>query len=148
MPAGRPSKPVEVHLKEGTYRPDRHGSTLIVTTPGYGIAHLWVPSHLNPLQKEVWLEIARLLESIVRESDVPMVEMAAVAYAGYRDAQKLVDDDGLLFVDDKGNLKEHPAVKIAQRYMKQFMDTSARLGLSPADRTRLGINIGNLEKTK
>lgn len=146
--AGRPPKPIEQHIKEGTYRKDRHGGALVVTTPGYGIAHLGAPPHLTPLQKDVWMEIARLLESIVRESDVPMVEMAAVAYAGYRESQKMIDADGMVFVDDKGNLKEHPAVKIAQRYMKQFMDTSARLGLSPADRTRLGINIGNLEKTK
>jgi P27 family predicted phage terminase small subunit len=148
MPAGRPPKPIEQHIKEGTYRKDRHEGALVITTPGHGIAHLGAPAHLTPLQQEVWLEIARLLESIVRESDVPMVEMSAVAYAGYREAQKLIDHDGLVYVDTNDNLKEHPAVRVAQRYMKQFMDTSARLGLSPADRARLGINLGNLKKTK
>lgn len=147
---GRPPIPTEVHIQRGTYRKDRHGE-LVVTTPGHGIVQFGAPAHLTEFQQEVWLELARLLESIVRESDIPMVEMAAVAYATYREAQKLIDQDGLIIVEyDDGNerMKEHPAVRIAQRYQKMFMDTSARLGLSPADRARLGINLGNLEKTK
>lgn len=148
--AGRPPKPIEVHMQEGTYRRDRHGE-MVVTTPGHGIIQFGAPNHLTEFQQEVWLELARLLDSIVRESDIPMVEMAAVAYANYREAQKLVDQLGMIIVEfEKGDerTKENPAVRIAQRYQKMFMDTSARLGLSPADRARLGINLGNLEKTK
>jgi len=147
MPAGRPPKPIERHIAEGTYRKDRHEGALVVTTPGTGIAHLGAPAHLQPFQKEVWRELARLLDSIVRESDAPMVEIAAVAYSSYRDAQELINSEGFTYVDDKGNVRENPAVKIAQRYMKMFMDVSARLGLSPADRARLGLNLGALAKT-
>ena len=147
MPAGRPPKPMEAHIKEGTYRKDRHAGALVVTTPGTGIAHLGAPPHLTPLQKEVWGELARLLESVVRESDAPMVELAAVAYARYRVAEHQLVADGMTYVDEKGNVRENPAVKIAQRYMKMYMDASARLGLSPADRARLGLNIGALAKT-
>lgn len=147
MPAGRLPKPLEQHIQEGTFRKDRHG-VAIVTTPGHGIAHLGAPSHLTPLQQDVWLEIARLLETLVRESDVPMVEMAAVAYAGYREAQKMIDQEGIIFVDANDNLKEHPAVRVAQRYMEQFTKISDRFGLTPTARAKLGINLGNLEKTK
>jgi phage terminase small subunit len=64
-----------------------------------------------------------------------------VAYASYREAQRLVHAEGMTFVDDKGNVKANPMVQIRDRSMKMFMDLSARLGLSPADRARLGLNI-------
>lgn len=147
MPAGRPPKPIEQHLQEGTYRKDRHAGALVVTTPGTGIAHLGAPAHLTPFQREVWAELAGMLENIVRESDAPMVELAAVAYASYRDLQALVDGEGYTVVDDHGNVKANPTVQMRDRSMKMYMDLSARLGLSPADRARLGINISNLAKT-
>jgi P27 family predicted phage terminase small subunit len=145
--AGRPPKPIEQHLKEGTYRKDRHSGALVVTTPGTGIAHLGAPAHLTQLQREVWGELARFLDTIVRESDAPMVELAAVAYASYRDAEEAVQREGMTFTDDKGNVKANPMVQIRDRSMKMFMDLSARLGLSPADRARLGLNISALAKT-
>lgn len=147
MPAGRPPKPIEQHLQEGTYRRDRHEGALVVTTPGTGIAHLGAPPHLTPFQKDVWLELAKLLENIVRESDAPMVELAAVAYASYRDAQDILNREGLTVLDDRDNPKVHPMVQVRDRSMKMYMDLSARLGLSPADRARLGLNIQALVKT-
>lgn len=147
MPAGRPPKPIEQHIAEGTFRKDRHGGALVVTTPGTGILHLGPPSHLTPYQQGVWAEIARLLESIVRESDAAMVEIAAVAYVSYREAQEVLDREGYTVTDDKGNLKVHPLVQIRDRSMKMYMDSSARLGLSPADRARLGLNVAALSKT-
>lgn len=145
--AGRPPKPIEQHLKEGTYRKDRHSGALVVTTPGTGIAHLGAPDHLTRLQTQVWDELARLLDSIVRESDAPMVELAAVAYSSYRELEEVVRDEGYTYTDDKGNTKPNPAVQMRDRSMKMFMDLSARLGLSPADRARLGLNISALAKT-
>jgi P27 family predicted phage terminase small subunit len=145
--AGRPPKPIEQHLKEGTYRKDRHSGALVVTTPGTGIAHLGPPAHLTTLQREIWIELARMLDTIVRESDAPMVELAAVAYSSYRVLEDDVRSSGYTFVDDKGNVKANPSVQMRDRSMKMFMDLSARLGLSPADRARLGLNISALAKT-
>lgn len=147
MPAGRPPKPIEQHLQEGTYRHDRHAGALVVTTPGTGIAHLGAPPHLTPFQKDVWLELAKLLENIVRESDAPMVELAAVAYASYRDAQDVLNKEGLTVLDYRDNPRAHPMIQVRDRSMKMYMDLSARLGLSPADRARLGLNIQALVKT-
>lgn len=147
MPAGRPPKPIEQHIQEGTYRKDRHGGALVVTTPGTGIAHLGAPPHLSQLEQAVWLELARLLDSIVRESDVGMVEIAAVAFASYREAQETLRRDGMTVVDDRGNERVHPLVQVRDRSMKMYMDASARLGLSPADRARLGLNVAALTKT-
>lgn len=145
--AGRPPKPIEQHLKEGTYRKDRHSGALVVTTPGTGIAHMGPPEHLTELQRAVWAQLADLLSSIVRESDAPMVELAAVAYASYRELEDDIRSSGYTYTDDKGNVKANPSVQMRDRSMKMFMDLSARLGLSPADRARLGLNISALAKT-
>lgn len=136
----RPPKPIEQHLQEGTYRKDRHEGALVVTQ-STGIAHLGAPVHLTEFQREVWTELARLLENIVRESDMPMVEGAAVVYGSYRDAQKILNEEGLTVTDDRGNLRSHPMIQVRDRSLKMFMDFSARLGLSPADRARLGLNL-------
>jgi P27 family predicted phage terminase small subunit len=76
-----------------------------------------------------------------------MVEGATVAYASYRAAQEIIEREGMMVEDDKGNPKAHPMIQVRDRSLKLFMDFSARLGLSPADRARLGLNISALAKT-
>lgn len=155
MPAGRPPKPIEQHLKEGTYRKDRHAGALVLTG-SRGIQQLGAPAHLTRLQRAVWDELAGMLDSIVRESDAAMVETCAVAFATYREAQGIIDEEGLIVTEvtygKDGEVlsekrKAHPAEQVRNRAMKIFMDTSARLGLSPSDRARLGLNTAAFAKT-
>jgi len=146
VPAGRPPKPIEQHIKEGTYRRDRHGGALVVTGDRLPV-RADAPAHLSPRRRAIWSAVLANVAPIMRDSDVMMLEVVAVAWDTYLELQDEIDSMGLSFTDDKGVLRPNPLIRERDRQFKLFMDASARLGLSPADRARLGYNIANMART-
>ena len=39
--AGRPAKPIELHKRQGTYRPDRHGPKPMLASPRWSARRRW-----------------------------------------------------------------------------------------------------------
>lgn len=141
--AGRPPKPIEQHLREGTYRKDRHGALIITAERGIASA----PGHLNQVQRVVFAQLVAVLDPVIRETDAFLLERAAVAICRAREADEILERDGLVVVDDKGNTKAHPMIQASARETKTFADLMAQFGGSPSSRARLGINMVNLAKT-
>jgi len=146
MPAGRPAKPVEQHLIEGTFRPDRHRLPVMVSDKA-NLAEMDPPAHLTTFQQRVWKEIVPYLDSIVQMSDLATVEGAVIAFAQYREAQNRIEEDGAFIYNRFDELRAHPALAVRDRALRLFLEFSTRLGLSPSDRARLGIDLGSLAKT-
>lgn len=146
MAGGRPRKPVEQHQLEGTFRKNRHEGTLVITGER-GLATQGPPAHLTKTQKGVWLELVECLDTIVRPSDAAVVEGAAVAFDQYRQAQLRINQDGLMTFNRFDEERPHPMIAVRDKALKLFLDFAGRLGLSPSDRARLGINFGTLAKT-
>lgn len=68
----RPRKSLEHHLKNGTYRPDRHGPLPAPSgaddAPAGDIPR---PSSLANRAAEVWADLVGLLRGVIRRRDVP-----------------------------------------------------------------------------
>lgn len=72
------------------------------------------PPHLSVSAREAWQELQELNgnRSDVRKLKPPALEAAAVQMGRMRDAQKRIDEEGLIIADPKGNPIPHPALSI------------------------------------
>ena len=54
-------------------------------------------------------------------------------------ARALIDEHGHLSVGDQGQPRPHPAVRIEQEAMRDYLRFAEEFGLTPVARTRLGL---------
>jgi len=106
------------------------------------------PEHLDDLGRAYYMFLITELEisGILSNLDIPLLEQTADSLSKMRQADKILNAEGLLIynVDRYGQdqIKEHPAVGTKQKYLTQFRALSTQLGLSPASRAQLaGMQI-------
>lgn len=89
MPA---RKPVEVHLRNGTYRPDRHAAPVLVGGRPSLDELREPPEDLPEDAKAFWADtVVRLIEvGIVDRVDVPILEQLATQYARIKATQRVI----------------------------------------------------------
>lgn len=114
-------------------------------------AALSPPSHFRTkVLKEAWRAIVDPLSrsGLLQEADAGAVEMAAMAMVEYREAQEIVRKHGLFVVRVFAVAKDgepiereepNPALKVRDKAASEYRSWCSRLGLSPADRTSLGV---------
>lgn len=116
---GRPPKPVEQHKRSGTFRSDRHGSSLAVVA-----AMALEPNELPPVETldavlaagRAWLAASDSLAlALLRESLEERADLRAAVQQGLGDRKALRDLD------------------------KQIIGQLSVLGFDPAARSRLGL---------
>lgn len=120
-PPGRPPKPTEEHLREGTYRPARHRDRAPVKLSKGAPRH-----HSDPAVEAVvgllsepppwWLPCDLLLASILRES--------------------LEERVGLRAEVEAGNISASRELRALDAEVSRMLDA---LGLTPASRQRMGV---------
>lgn len=82
------------------------------------------PDHLSAAAKAAWLEIVPTLGEFVAD-ERSGIEAWAVALARMRDAQRRIDEEGMVVPDDKGRPVEHPALAIERAQaaeVKRWLD--------------------------
>lgn len=67
------------------------------------------PAHLSDGAQQAWRELVTGRE---RPADLVALEAAAVQVARMRDAQRRIDDEGLIVPDAKGEPIAHPALVV------------------------------------
>lgn len=88
---GRPKKSVDQHLKDGTYRQDRHGP--VPAPPASDAPPVpRKPAGMTPEAGAVWVELVPLLAGAVRERDVRRLADLCAWWARF-DAVTLALDD-------------------------------------------------------
>jgi P27 family predicted phage terminase small subunit len=132
---GRPPKPLETHLLDGTHRADRHGD---------GSDH--VPADGSPVMPATFTGEARALwETVVaglvackvaRAVDTPALVMLCESWARYRKVSAALDaldpeQDSVAF----GRLSRAAAL-----HWQMFDKIAGRFGMTPADRMRLRVD--------
>jgi P27 family predicted phage terminase small subunit len=97
---------------------------------------------LKPLAIEVWNALApRLVAAkLLAELDAPAFTRYCQLTARYEEAERAIDDDGLVYWTESnhGKLKRtNPAAMLSLRYSRELAHLEANFGLTPADRQRI-----------
>lgn len=139
MPRGRPKKSLQEHVRDGTYRPDRHGP-LPAKNGGENAAKM-PPAVKNPEplppaaggQAELWAELNRLLSGVVTERDVPILTELCWWWAELRRVQAQLRG---MTPGEKGYKDTLIGAGICSTNLDRL---ASRFGLTPADRAKLRV---------
>lgn len=143
--AGRPRKPSKIKQIQGTERPCRVNPA----EPSLTVELPEPPSDLPDRVREKYHDYA---ERIVNARYMTVLDMNAVlsaaqAYVDWREACEMIEANGGQFIEEpitnsEGDIidrriKAHPAVAVRNEADKRHMNWLTRLGLTPADRSRV-----------
>ena len=94
---------------------------------------------IEPEALEYINEVLQMLEEkgIIEDVDDAAIKMLAYNYSTFIKANKIIEDEGLTVTSDRGNVSEHPAVKIARDAQTQAMKVMAEFGLTAKARCKL-----------
>jgi P27 family predicted phage terminase small subunit len=136
-----PLKPTEQHIREGTWRADRHPEPMALAGIPRAGELSEPPDRLGPIAAEFWrTTVVRLVEcGIVDRVDVPLLEMMAVQYSRAVQAGRAIAHSGMFTKGSTGQITDHPAVKIEREATALFWRLAEGFGIGPLGRTRLGL---------
>lgn len=133
MSAGRPPKPLEQHLIDGTYRADRHGSDgEAVQADGEPV----MPEDFDGERLACWQSIVAPLVKlkIARAIDTPSLVALCEWWARYRAFGSLLDKP-----EEFSVMLQSRLMRLSVEAWNQFARIAARFGMTPADRMRLRV---------
>jgi P27 family predicted phage terminase small subunit len=143
MATGRTPKPPAIRRREGNA-----GHRPIIDEARVGSAVACVddfppPVGLPDSPAAVWREIMPELVEIglVRSIDATVLEALCRAVARARDAEAMLDRDGLVIDGVRGGLVPHPASRIARDCWALALRISGDYGLTAVSRLRLGAAV-------
>ena len=98
-----------------------------------------ISDKLAPEAKEYIQDVLQMLEEkgIIEDVDDAAIKMLAYNYSTFIKANKIIEDEGLTVTSDRGNVSEHPAVKIARDAQTQALKVMAEFGLTAKARCKL-----------
>ena len=135
---GPKPKPAEVRKREGTYSKAAHGEVVVL---GGKPSALAAPEHVTDRVRAVWDEIVPTLLAVglLDRADGPALEAMASAVAQFREANEVVEKEGMFVASPNGYRIAHPAVAVANKAAAEYRSWCARFGLTPSDRIGLGL---------
>jgi len=129
-------KPAKIHQLHGTFRKDRQGGELNVTSilPD-------PPPELSGVGLEEWHRMAPELHKlgVLTALDVTLLHMYCTVFARWINAEKKIKEiqDGEISTTPNGYQQQSAWLTIANQCVKQTQSLCAEFGLSPATRARL-----------
>lgn len=133
MPRGRPKKSLVDHVRDGTYRRDRHGP-LPGEKPPASVPLAQPPSRPQAApqaQSELWDQLTRLLAGVVTDRDVPILTELCWWWTEFRKVQA---DLATMAPGEKGYKDKLVCAGICSTNLDKL---AVRFGLTPVDRARL-----------
>jgi P27 family predicted phage terminase small subunit len=134
--------PNEVKRKRGTLRPDRVPqpiTTIAALPPAMPASLDQPPTHLGPAGTETWQRVVVHCRSWLAESDLGAVQLLAEAMDKRADLMARLQSEGWTLYTEKGYAYAHPAAGQLQAVTEEARKWMQSLGLTPADRSRLGV---------
>lgn len=135
---GRPPKPAEQKRRLGD--PGRHGLPAVNDVAALEPLSADVPPHLKSEGAELWQAVSTAAKPWLAPSDSFTLLMLCELYDRRAEYKKCLTDYGTLIqrpID--GHLVANPAAQLLIQTEKQIMDIASSLGLTPADRSRMGL---------
>ena len=98
-----------------------------------------IPNNLAEEAKAYIEDVLLMLEQsgIMEDVDEAAIQMLAHNYSTFIKANKIIDEQGLTVISDRGNIAEHPAVKIARDAQTSALKVMAEFGLTAKSRSKL-----------
>ena len=142
---GRPPTPTRIKLLKGTNRAHRARNE---PSPTVGVPE--PPVDLRGTALELYEATAPELAALGILTTIDGDVLAD--YCRWRSVQaealRIVEEGGLTFTTERGYVQQRPEVSIASTAQKHLNTLGAKLGLSPADRTRLAVVVGERKKNQ
>ncbi len=145
MPAGRPSKPLELKILQGTDRADRINNrspqyTKIKRAPSVPIEFKKMkPIKYAKQAGQLWRRLCMMLAKVelLDEVNIDLIVLYVREVITYRQANEIIDKLGLLIEDEKKGLIPNPARRIATDAMKNIVATAREFGFTPSTRQKI-----------
>jgi P27 family predicted phage terminase small subunit len=138
---GRPPKPTQLHVLDGTLRPDRrHGQG----EPTADLGDCSPPAHLSDEARAVWERLAPEMEAkqLLAPRYLELFEAFCSSVVYMRRAARLVDAMGPIIKGRSDSLVSNPASTEFARYARLLQRLGSELGLSPVATAVIGRGVG------
>ena len=139
MAAPKP-RPAALKLIEGRGNGRDSGGRKVSPTPAFKRlppeAPAWLPDEARAEWERVVPELARL--DLVRPVDRAALTAYCLAWARLVEAQRIVEDEGLLSVNSQGRVR-HPAVAVVEAASKDLRSWASEFGLTPSAENKLSV---------
>jgi len=95
-----------------------------------------MPKSIEAEAKAYMKVVIDMLESkgILADVDTGALQILARNYSTFIKANKLIEKEGITVRSDRGNISEHPAVKIGKDAQTACIKVMEKFGLTPKDR--------------
>lgn len=135
--AGRRPKPTNLKILEGN--PGKRA--LNKSEPKPKPIAPKCPTWLDKEAKKEWKRVAPELERLGLLTIVDGTALAAYcqAYSRWKQAEEILQAEGLIFATESGYLMPRPEVKIAEKSMQLIKSFCAEFGLTPSSRGRMSL---------
>ena len=103
------------------------------------VTYVEPPDHITGLAREMWERACPDLckQGVLALTDLHNLEVFCQSYKRWREAQDLVEKDGLVIEGAMGGPIKNPALTAAREASSQLDQFGSNLGLNPAARGRL-----------
>lgn len=136
MARGRPPKPAALKVIQGN--PGKRKLDKNAPAPDVLAQVPDPPAWLGPIAASIWRQVAPWLVQarILTDTDLHNLELFAMAYQRWREAEDDVTRNGIVVMGAKQEIK-NPACTVANESARRISTFGAALGLDPAARARL-----------
>lgn len=107
------------------------------------------PDYLDYQAADIWRDLGKKLldAGLFTEGDSLALAMLCQQAARWQDAEKKLQMTGLVFEDDKGNLRTNPYSYISNNAWDRLKSMLGEFGLTPAERARLKVSTVEKEES-
>ena len=138
---GRPIKSTEEHIKDGTYRKDRHENRGVSLD---ALKEISIPEELNNAAKKKWLEIVPTLQEngLITIVDIPTITDAFIQYGAAQDCLNTVMKSNSSIAEYWSKLNKFKDVDLIAKYnesMDIYKRTMEKYGVTPAGRAKIKL---------
>lgn len=133
---GRPRKPVQLHLVDGTYRPKAHN-------PNQPVLEVDAPPEPEDFNQEELAAWRRFRDSalalrVLSRHDWAALESLARAYVAHRKLRIWLREHGYAYVNPKTKIrKAYPEARMLREEEYNLNGLLSRFGLTPSDRGKV-----------
>ena len=98
-----------------------------------------IPEEIEPEAKSYMQSVCVMLTNngVMEDVDTAALTMLARNYSMFIKATKQLEKDGLTVTSDRGNIAQHPLVKVARDAQNSAVKLMEKFGLTVKDRTKL-----------
>lgn len=99
--------------------------------------------HLPMSVQAVWRELVDPMRgaAVLDRVDAPALEAMSRSVARWREAETVLDAEGMFVSSPNGYRIAHPAIAVAQKAQAEYRAWCSRFGLTPSDRVGLGMAV-------